>query len=282
LSSVVSRDLPMPALPVTSTMRPRRLVARSSTTRRAREFFLAADHRRAQTGDAAYAPGRRARRQGFKDFDRLDPILNADRTEFAKFKERLGRFVHGAADENRAGLGDALQARRDIHRIAERGVLHSQIGADAADDDRAGMQPDSHAQRNAQARFEIGVDALERGLHPERGAHRACRIVLVRNRRAEECHDPVAQHFVNRSFVFVDFAGECFERAVNEIVNLFGIEFFGDGGKAADVGEENGDVAAFPFDLFADRGNFLRECVGDRRGDVGTRIRSGHARRRWT
>jgi hypothetical protein len=62
----------------------------------AREFFLAADHRRAQTGDAADAPGDRARRQGFKDFDRLDPILDADRTEFAKFKERLGWFVHGA------------------------------------------------------------------------------------------------------------------------------------------------------------------------------------------
>ncbi len=116
-----------------------------------REFLLASDHRRAQAGNAAHAPFLLERRERFKDFDRLDPVLDANRAEFVIFKKWFGRFVDCAAHENRSGFRRALQTRRDVNRVAERRVFHSKIGSDISDDDQSRIQSNANFECDAEA-----------------------------------------------------------------------------------------------------------------------------------
>ena len=47
----------------------------------------------------------------------------------------------------RALLGDLLEARRDVHGVADDGVLEAILGADGAGDDRAAGEADALRQR---------------------------------------------------------------------------------------------------------------------------------------
>lgn len=99
----------------------------------------------------------------------------------------------------------------------------------------------------------------------------------MRHRRAEERHHAIAEDFVEVTFVFVDFVDECLARGVDEIVDLFGIQLFGDGGESADVGKEDRDGAPFTLDLFAGAGDFFGERGGDGAGQEPLPLFAGSA-----
>jgi hypothetical protein len=76
--------------------------------------------------------------------------------------------------------------------VPDRGVIHPQVVADAADDDGPGIEPDPHADRGSARGFELPAVVPQRALDPERGVHRPPRRVLVGDRRTEERHHAVA------------------------------------------------------------------------------------------
>ena len=55
----------------------------------------------------------------------------------------------GFADPRAAGRRHLLQARREVHRLALGRVVHAQVVADLADDDRPGVDPDAHGEVDA-------------------------------------------------------------------------------------------------------------------------------------
>ena len=152
----------------------------------------------------------------------------------------VGRRAVGAlADGDRSRPAGGLQPRGDVDGVADHGVAV----ADGAGEDLAGVDADAQLEARAMARGQLGVDLAHRGLHPERGAHGALLVVLVRDRRAEDGHDVVADVLVDGAAVAGDLLAEPAQAAVDERLDALGVHPLGHGRVAGEVGEQHGDLA---------------------------------------
>ena len=81
--------------------------------------------------------------------------------------ESMRRLGH--QDRSRLRLG--LHARGDMGGIADRGVVHAQIIADAADHDRTGVDPDTQSELRAVLALELRAIAADGLLNGQRRLH---------------------------------------------------------------------------------------------------------------
>ena len=72
----------------------------------------------------------------------------------------------------------------------------------------------------------------------------ALSVILVRDGRAEEGHDAVAEELVDRALVAVDLVQHQLEGPGHEAVDVLGVEPLGERGEPRDVGEEDRDLLA--------------------------------------
>ena len=93
----------------------------------------------------------------------------------------------------------------------------------------------------------LGV-LLDRVLHPERRVAGPHRVILMGDRRPEQCHDPVAHHLVHGALVVMDRLHHPLERRVEELAGLLGISIRQQLHRALEVGEEDGDLLALAFE----------------------------------
>src|SRR5437867_589880 len=96
----------------------------------------------------------------------------------------------------------------------------------------------------------------------ERRPAGALRVVLVRDRRAEERHDAVARVLVHRPLEAVHAVGEDHEEAVEDPVPRLGVELLGELHGALYVGEEDGYPLALAFEGRAGGEDLLGEVPG--------------------
>jgi hypothetical protein len=131
--------------------------------------------------------------------------------------------LHARGDEHRAGLGCSLHPGGDVRRVAE----HLTAGLH---DDRPGLETYSRRQLRRAFGDVPCVEVGKRSLDRKRGAHRALGVVLLRVRKAEQRHQPVAellQHMAaepgyrRRSFV---------EIGVDECAPVLSVELSGEAG----------------------------------------------------
>src|SRR5207342_1098063 len=105
----------------------------------------------------------------------------------------LDRAVRGLVDENGSRIGCRLQPSRDVHRVAERGVLDARPGSDLAEDDRPGRDTDPNAEAlGSPAAPHLAPVLVHLRDDAQRAAHRALGVVLARRRRTEECEYAIA------------------------------------------------------------------------------------------
>ena len=71
---------------------------------------------------------------------------------------------------------------------------------------------------------QLGLVGLERARDAERGVDGPARVVLVRDGRAEQRHDAVAEELVDRALVAVHLGQHEIEGAAHEPVDFLGIE----------------------------------------------------------
>jgi hypothetical protein len=109
------------------------------------------------------------------------------------------------ADGGRVG-----QPGRGVHRVADDRVLQSGL---YPRDHLAGVEPDAQPERGAAAALVVQHPAY-RPLHRQGGPHRALGVVLVRDRRAEHGHDPVAGQLVHVPAEGLDRTGKGGQDAV--------------------------------------------------------------------
>ena len=83
----------------------------------------------------------------------------------------------------------------------------------------------------------------DRALHAQRGADRPLGVVLVRDRRAEDRHDPVAGELVDVPAEGLDRAGQRGQHPVGDRADPFRVEVLRPGGEVGEVAEEHGDDA---------------------------------------
>ena len=73
-------------------------------------------------------------------------------------------------------------------------------------------------------------------------------MVLVGERRAEQRHDAVAHHLVDRALVAVDGLHHPLEDGIEELARLLGVAVGQELHRALEVGEEHGDLLALAFE----------------------------------
>ena len=112
------------------------------------------------------------------------------------------------------GLGERLHALRQADDVALRRVVHAQVVADAADHHLARIEADADAERHAVLRAHLVGVLAHRVAQVQRGVAGALRVVLMRDRRAEERHDAVAGVLVHGAFEALHAVGEDREEAV--------------------------------------------------------------------
>ena len=136
--------------------------------------------------------------------------------------------------------------------MADRSVLGvSAASCDRAHHDFASVHADAALQRIAAVGDQLGRVATKFFLHAESRIERALRMVLVRDRRAEQREDAVAGALHDVAVVAADRVDHQLERRIDDRARLFGIEVLFEFGRALDIGEQRGDRLALAFEVFS-------------------------------
>ena len=154
----------------------------------------------------------------------------------------------GAGEKHGAWLRLLLHSRGQVGRFADRGVVHSQVAANGANHDLAGVHADTDAQYHAGLCLHLARVPGNRRLHLQGGVTGAKRVIFVRDRSPEERHDAVAHDLVHRALVAMDRFHEAFEHGVQELAGVFRIAIGEEFQRAAKVRENDRDMLALALE----------------------------------
>ena len=166
-------------------------------------------------------------------------------------------------DQDGARRGRLFHPRRQVRRLADRRVIHVQGITDGADDDLAGVETHPDLNGHALGPLNLLGIVVHRILHLQGRITRPRCVVFVRQRRAEEGHDPVAHDIVHRALVPVNGFDHAFHHAFQELARLLGIAVGDELHGALEVGEQHGDLLALALDRAPRNQNLFREVLWD-------------------
>ena len=171
------------------------------------------------------------------------------------------------------GLGEPLHALCEAHRVALRRVVHAQIVSDRADDHLPRIEPYADREVETLGAAELAPVAPERFAEMQRRMACALRMILVRDRRAEERHDPIAGELVDGALEAVDALREDAEEAVEDAMPCLWIDLFGQIHRALHVGEQDRHLLPLAMECAAVGEDLLGQMAR------GVRARVRHTRR---
>ena len=112
----------------------------------------------------------------------------------------------------------------------------------------------------------VWATVADGALNTQGGVHRPAWTIFVRERRAEQGHDPVAGVLVDRALEAVHLGRDALEAAVDDVVYHFGVELLGERSETRHVGEQDGDLLTLAFEGAARREDLLGQvsrCIGE-------------------
>lgn len=184
--------------------------------------------------------------------------LDLDLAQIERLKECRHQPMGRVAQHDAGGSGDLLHPRGKIGGVPHRRVVHPKIVADASNDDRSRIDPDSHLEPRPALGLQLLAVIPERALDAECRVHGAPRPVLVGDGSPEQRHDAVSRVLIDCSFEAVDLGRDQLEASVHDAVDVLGVELLGQGRKARHVAEEHGHLAA----LALERGAAGQDLLG--------------------
>jgi len=107
----------------------------------------------------------------------------------------------------------------------------------------------------------VGIPA-HRFLHPEGSVTGADGMVLMRQRRPEERHDPVAHDLVHRTLVTVDGLHHVLENGIEKLAGFFRVTVGKHFHRPLQIGEEDRHLLAFTFEGGLQGENLFGEVPG--------------------
>ena len=226
-------------------------------------FFASPDERRQRrsvqrlepAGDWALAQ-RRPDLRGSRD------PLEVSGSQILKLEEIAEKLSRAPVDDHTVGLGDPLQPRREVRRVADDASLlrlsgHQKI----ADHHVPRRDADTHVQRGACRRIQLGC----RGDDRERRAHRVLGVLFVSLGIAEVGEQAVAHVFGDEAAVGRDEACAACVIGCEDVSHVLGIEPRGKRGRADEIDNHHGETAALGGGRFCDP---CRHRPRDRRSPV--------------
>jgi len=197
-----------------------------------------------------------------EDADRLGGALDLRRAEIAQCDIASDALGGCLAHADRVGRRHLLHALRQTDGVPLRGVVHAQIVADLAHYHLAGVEPHAHREVDGARQSQFVSPAFQLVARMQRRVAGALRVVLVRDRRAEEGHDAVAGVLVHRPLEAVHAVGKDLEEAIEDGVPLLRIELFRQLHRALHVGEEDGHLLALAFEGRLGLEDFVGQVLG--------------------
>ena len=150
----------------------------------------------------------------------------------------------GLGHENDPGGGGREEARRRVHGVARHGVRGARGPAEIPGYHGTGV--DSHVERDGLAEAPRPLVAQRRAAleHVQRRVAGAGRIVLVRDRRAEDRQHGIAHELLDEAVIARDRPGQRFEQRALERAHVFGIEPLGERREPGEIREQHRHLAA--------------------------------------
>ena len=146
-------------------------------------------------------------------------------------------------------LGQGLHPGRQVHRIADDLELQAQVAADGAQDNRAGMNPDTHPDARPPGLFLDPVTELGHFLLDGQGrADSPMGGVFQGNGSPEKGHDAVSPELLDRPLILMDLLGQNIEDLIDEREGLLIPQPLGQARGVLQIAEHDRDLAALPFD----------------------------------
>ena len=121
------------------------------------------------------------------------------------------------------------------------------------------------------------LEPRERALDAERGAHGPARVVLVRDGRAEQRHDAVAQKLIDGALVLVHLGQHELEGPAHEAVNFLRIQALGERRESRHVHEQHRHLLALALERARAGEDLVGEVLGGVRAGRGERGEGRHA-----
>ena len=178
------------------------------------------------------------------DLQRFGLPLQGERAGRLERELALRQLVGGLAHQRLRRARRRLQAGRRVHGIAGHGVDRVRRRTEVAGDDPAGVDADVQRERAAELIAPALVEHGRARVHLECRTQRALRIVLVRDRRAEDGDDGIADELFRVGVEAVDHRAQRSEQVGLQAADVLGVEAFGERGEAGEIGEEDGGGAA--------------------------------------
>ena len=204
-----------------------------------RHFLVAADQRRGDTLKSSCSSRHRLDAGNLEGLDRGLLALHLDGAARIEVELGLHQPVGIGADQNRSGVRGRLQPRRNIGRVAHRGVFRPDRVADESENGGAGVDAHSQIEVDAMAALD-DLRVLPGGLlNVEPGAYRPFGIVFVGDRRAEEGQNGISHQPRDRAAIARHRRVHQPERAIHDQRPVFGVELLGDRGRAGYVGKKH-------------------------------------------
>ncbi len=197
------------------------------------ELPVAADEGRLEPGRLERAAG--ARDDPQRPPERHEPVLplQLEGARLLVDDRLLGGAPCRLADENRAGLGDRLHARRRVDEVA--GDHPLPLGAER---DRGLAGKNARAGREL-GRAELLAERRDGGDEVERGANGPLGVVLGRRRRPPDRHHRVADELLDRSTVEADQPAAGVEVAREQLAHLLRVARLGERREADQIRKQH-------------------------------------------
>ena len=197
--------------------------------------------------------------------DRLSRPFDLHRPERAQGEEAINRLLRMLGERDTVRGRQLFHPLREADGVSLRGVVHAQVVADLADDHFARVQPEAEGEVDARGDAQLIGILAEAIAQMERRVTGALGVILVRDRRAEQRHDPVAGELVDEALEALDPIREDLEEAVHDLRPRFRVELLRQLHRAFHVGEQHGDLLALAFE----GGLGLQDLLGEVFGRVG-------------
>ena len=263
VNSQARRDLPTPGSPTTATTWPWPSPARPSACRKS-SSSASRPTKRVSPREAAACSRLRtglAPPSSNTSIGATSPFTGTGPAR-GHLHEPLGKRQRLRSQQDRSGLGHLLHPRGQVRGLPDRRVVHAEIAADGAHHHLARVEAHPDLDRHpVAAKHPLGV-ALHRLLHPQRRIARAHRVVLVRQRSAEEGHDPVAHHLVDGALVPMHRLHHVLEHGIEQLARLFRIALGQQLHRALEVGEEHRDLLPLALQSALGREDLLGQVLG--------------------
>jgi hypothetical protein len=169
------------------------------------------------------------------------------RSQRPEFEVALAQSLRHLAGRDRTRRRRSLHPRRQIGHMTDRHVLGMSTNLYRSHHHLARVHPDAGFNRNlALVPQTLGV-ATQFLLHRQRRMKCALRMVLVRDRRAEQSEDAVAGRLRYVTAIAMHRLHHKVQHRIDDRARLLGIQIAHQLGRALDIGEQRRDGLALAF-----------------------------------